>query len=107
MVDLKKEQIIASSSPWVAVLLNFIPGIGTGYLYQRRWKAYWLTNLCSSLWIYIDLIRQSSIDPSDPLASLDKTSGLFGIIIISSISAIEAYLTVKRERAQLDIESQI
>ena len=106
MAELKKEQIIASSSAWVGVLLNFIPGIGTGYLYQRRWKAYWITNLCSTLWIYIDLIRQSSIDPSDPLASLDKMSGLFGIIIISSISAIEAYLTVKRERALLENKIQ-
>ena len=38
-----REQILAASAGWVAVLLNLVPGVGNGYLYQRRWKAYWIT----------------------------------------------------------------
>jgi len=35
-----REQILAASAGWVAVLLNLFPDVGNGYLYQRRWKAY-------------------------------------------------------------------
>ncbi len=98
MVTPTKDQIIASSSGWVAALLNFIPGLGTGYLYQRRWKAYWITTLISSLWIYLDFARELSIDPSDPASSQDGNSGLIGLLAISSISACEAALKVKKER---------
>ena len=39
-----KQEILAASAGWVAVTLNVLPGLGTGYLYQRRWKAYWITS---------------------------------------------------------------
>ena len=32
------------TSPRIAVTLNVLPGLGAGYLYQRRWKAYWITS---------------------------------------------------------------
>ena len=38
-----REQILAASAGWVAVVLNLFPGVGNGYLYQRRWKAHWIT----------------------------------------------------------------
>ncbi len=93
-----KSQIIASSSAWIAAFLNFIPGIGTGYLYQRRWKAYWITTLTSAGWVYIDLINELSIDTSDPAASQTNNTGLLGLLLISSISAYEAVYRVKKER---------
>ena len=31
-----KQEILAASAGWVAVTLNVLPGLGTGYLYQRR-----------------------------------------------------------------------
>ncbi len=37
-----KDQVLAASAGWVAVVLNVVPGLGAGYLYQRRWKAYWI-----------------------------------------------------------------
>ena len=43
MDKLSKDQVLASSSGWVASLLNFLPGVGTGYLYQRRWLPYFIT----------------------------------------------------------------
>ena len=39
-----RQEILAASAGWVAVTLNVLPGLGAGYLYQRRWKAYWVTS---------------------------------------------------------------
>ena len=44
-----REQILAASAGWVAVLLNVIPGLGAGYLYQRRWRAYWITSALATI----------------------------------------------------------
>jgi len=93
-----KNQIIASSSGWVAALLNFLPGLGTGYLYQRRWIPYWITTITSAAWVYLDLSRQYSIDASDPASLQTDNTGLIGILLISSVSAYEAAIKVKKER---------
>ena len=50
MDKLSKEQVLASSSGWVASLLNFLPGVGTGYLYQRRWLPYFITTGVVTAW---------------------------------------------------------
>ena len=44
------ELILAASAGWVAVVLNVVPGLGAGYLYQRRWKAYWITSVLATAW---------------------------------------------------------
>ena len=44
-----KQEILTASAGWVAVTLNVVPGLGAGYLYQRRWKAYWITSRCHYL----------------------------------------------------------
>ncbi len=101
----KKIEILASSSAWLAAFLNFLPGLGTGYIYQRRWKAYWITTFASFAWVYIDLNRQLNIDLSDPVNSQSsEISGILGLIIISSISAFEAVLAVKKGRETLSKE---
>ena len=92
-----KSQIIASSSGWLAALLNFLPGLGTGYLYQRRWKAYWITTITSAAWVYIDLSRQYSIDKYDPASLQTDNIGLMGLLVISSATAFEAAYTVKKQ----------
>ena len=94
----KKGEILAASSPWLAALLNFIPGLGTGYIYQRRWKAYWITIFLTFIWVYIDLNRQLSIDISDPASAQSDTTGMLGLIIISSVSAFEAVISIRKER---------
>ncbi|WP_269622724.1 hypothetical protein [Prochlorococcus marinus] len=93
-----KSEIIASSAGWVSALLNFIPGLGTGYLYQRRWRAYWITSLVSAFWVYFDFSRQLAYDPSDPAGFQGEDIGFLGLIAISSITAFEAALKVKNER---------
>ena len=34
-----REQILAGSAGWVAVVLNLVPGVENGNLYPWRWKA--------------------------------------------------------------------
>ena len=45
-----KQEILGASAGWVAVTLNVLPGLGAGYLYQRRWKAYWITSALATTW---------------------------------------------------------
>ena len=35
-----REQILAASAGWVAVVLNVVPGLGAGYLYQQIGRAH-------------------------------------------------------------------
>ena len=48
-----KQEILAASAGWVAVSLNVVPGLGAGYLYQRRWKAYWVTSALATTWFVL------------------------------------------------------
>ena len=59
-----KVQIIADSSAWVASILNFFPGIGVGYIYQRRWIPYFLTIISVLVWFSLGLILQKNNEPS-------------------------------------------
>ena len=92
MDKLSKEQILASSSGWVASLLNFLPGIGAGYLYQRRWLPYFITAGTLTLWLVIGIILQGNKEPSQT----EQLIGLAGILIISTISVVEANLAFKK-----------
>ena len=47
-----RDEILASSKGWVASFLNFLPGLGSGYLYQRRWKPYFFTIIASTCLLY-------------------------------------------------------
>ena len=48
-----KQEILAASAGWVAVILNVVPGLGAGYLYQLHWKAYWITSALATTWLVI------------------------------------------------------
>ena len=58
-----REQILAASAGWVAVLLNVIPGLGAGYLYQRRWKAYWITSALATAWFVAGAVLGKTLTP--------------------------------------------
>ena len=59
-----REQILAASAGWVAVLLNVIPGLGAGYLYQRRWKAYWITSALGAAWFVAGAVLGQDAEPA-------------------------------------------
>ena len=92
MDKLSKEQILASSSGWVASLLNYLPGVGTGYLYQRRWLPYFITAGAVTAWFVIGIILQGNKEPSQT----EQLIGISGLFLISTITVVEANLAFKK-----------
>ena len=92
MDKLSKEQVLASSSGWVASTLNFLPGVGAGYLYQRRWLPYFITVGAVTAWFIIGIILRGDQEPSQS----EQLIGIAGLFLISSISVVEANLTFKK-----------
>ena len=92
MNNLSREQILASSSGWVASLLNFLPGLGTGYLYQRRWMPYFFTLGAEITWFLIGLIYQAPKETTQK----EQLIGVSGLFIISIITVVEANIAFKK-----------
>ena len=87
-----KEEILASSKGWVASFLNFLPGLGSGYIYQIRWKPYFLTIAASTAWFASGLFLQRDSEPSQG----EQIIGISGIFFISLVTVIEANLAFKK-----------
>ena len=92
MDKLSKEQILASSSGWVASLLNFLPGVGAGYLYQRRWLPYFITVVIVTAWFAIGIILQGDKEPTQT----EQLIGIAGLFLISTVTVVEANLDFKK-----------
>ena len=91
-----REQILAASAGWVAVLLNVLPGLGAGYLYQRRWRAYWITSLLASGWFVAGAVLAQNADAA--AEAQNQLVGLLGLLLLAGVTATEAGLAVKRVR---------
>ena len=92
MDKLTKQQVLSSSSGWVASLLNFLPGIGAGYLYQRRWLPYFITLGSVTLWLIIGIFLKDDKEPDQ----IEQLIGIAGLFLISIITGVEANLTFKK-----------
>ena len=92
MDKLSKEEVLVSSTGWVASLLNFLPGVGAGYLYQRRWLPYFLTTGAVAAWFFIGIILQGDKEPS----RTEQLIGVGGLFFISIITVLEANLAFKK-----------
>ena len=88
MSNLSKVEILASSKGWVGSFLNLLPGLGSGYLYQRRWKPYFLTIAATTSWFALGLFLQSDNEPSQS----EQIIGVSGLFFISVVTVIEANL---------------
>jgi hypothetical protein len=95
--EVSQEIILAASSPWVAVVLNLVPGLGTGYIYQRRWRAWWITTGISSAWFLLGALQQPDPAAIDPRSRL---VGLGGLLLLAAVSAVEAFLAARRARME-------
>jgi hypothetical protein len=91
-----REQILAASAGWVAVLLNVVPGLGAGYLYQRRWRAYWITSAIATAWFVAAALLGQNADAA--AEAQNQLVGLIGLLVLAGVSATEAGLAVKRVR---------
>ena len=103
MTNLSKDQILASSKGWVASLLNFLPGLGSGYLYQRRWGPYFLTIGAATAWFVIGIILQRGEEPSQ----IEQLVGILGIFLISFVTIIEANLAFKKAANKVIAEQEL
>ena len=104
-----REQILASSAGWVAVVLNVLPGLGTGYLYQRRWRAYWLGGLAALTAALVLGLSGAVLGPRIDQRSPQGAGSLLGAIAgagagllgVAVGSSLEAGLAVNRARRRL------
>lgn len=94
-----RDQILAASAGWVAVLLNVVPGLGAGYLYQRRWKAYWITSALATAWFVAGAVLSQA--PDHAADAQNQLVGLIGLVVLATVTAIEAGLAVGSVRASL------
>ena len=96
-----KEQILAASSGWVATTLNFLPGLGAGYLYQRRWIPYFVTAGVATAWFVLGAILNGDTDPT----KLEQLIGVGGLFLISITTMVEA--KISHNKAKLAVEEQL
>ena len=96
-----KEQILASSSGWVATTLNFLPGLGTGYLYQRRWVPYFLTGGVAIAWFVLGAVINGDAEPT----KVEQLIGIGGLSLISITTMIEA--KIAHQKAIFAAEEQL
>ena len=91
-----KDQVLAASAGWVAVVLNVVPGLGAGYLYQRRWKAYWITSVLATTWFVAGaVLAQDAATAAEPQNQL---VGLIGLMVLAAVTSAEAGIAVKAVR---------
>ena len=91
-----RTQILAASAGWVAVLLNVIPGLGAGYLYQRRWRAYWITSALATSWFVAGAVLGQQAEAA--AEAQNQIVGLAGLLALAAVTATEAGLAVKKAR---------
>ena len=87
-----KEEILAASSGWIATTLNFIPGLGSGYLYQRRWVPYFLTAGLAIAWFVIGAVLNGDTEPT----KTEQLIGFGGLFLISITTMLEAKIAQKK-----------
>lgn len=85
--------ILAASAPWLAAFLNLLPGLGTGYIYQRRWRAYWLTALLASGWVGLEALLAQPDRPA-----MERGHPIVGLLALAMVTAVEAFLAARRAR---------
>ena len=93
-----QEVILAASSPWVAVVLNLVPGLGTGYIYQRRWRAYWISSGLATAWFVAGGVLGQNVDEvlMPDLMQQNQLIGLGGLLLLAVVTATEAGLAARR-----------
>ena len=92
MSNFSEEKILASSKGWIASFLNFLPGLGSGYLYQRRWLPYFSTLAAVIAWLTLGIILNQGDEPSQT----EQLIGVSGFFLISLVTLIEANLAHKK-----------
>ncbi len=112
---LSRDQLVASSSAWLAVSLN-LGCQGVGYIYQRRWGAFWVGGAAAIASAIVlgagsaALINTglSLVSPAEMQKDRDELvlpmamlGGYAGLLAVGIGSAVEAGLAVRRAQRRL------
>ena len=92
MSNPSRDLILASSKGWIASFLNFLPGLGSGYLYQRRWKPWFATGIF--------------LQGEKEFSQRDQLIGIAVLFLISLVTVIEANFAYKKARSKVIIEEK-
>ncbi len=109
-----RDDLVASSAGWLAVSLN-LGCQGAGYIYQRRWKAFWIGGLAAVGTAVVLatgsalLVRNSTLleqlqgqeDSGELTAGAVMVGAYAGLLAVGIGSAVEAGLAVNRARRRL------
>lgn len=110
-----RDDLVASAAGWVAVSLN-LGCQGAGYIYQRRWGAFWIGGLAAVGSAVVLAAGAALLVSNNPqltgrLQGQQQTSeqtaaavmvGVYaGVLAVGIGSAVEAGLAVKRARRRL------
>ena len=79
--------------------LNVLPGLGVGYLYQRRWKAYWVSSVLATTWFIIGAVLGQGAGAEAAEEMQNQLVGLGGLVALAAGTAVEAGLAVKKARS--------
>ena len=96
-----KQEILAASAGWVAVTLNVVPGLGAGYLSQRRWKANWITSALATTWFVLGAALGQDAEAGEELQN--QWVGLGGLVALAAGTAVEAGLAVKKAHEEVQL----
>ena len=103
MTNFSKDEVLASSKGWIASILNLLPGLGSGYIYQRRWLAYFTTLGAVIIWFFIGRILQNGEEPTQ----IEQLISISGIFLISIFTVIEANITYQRSISKIIINKVV
>lgn len=112
--ELSRQQLVASSAAWLAVSLN-LGCQGVGYIYQRRWRAFWLGGLAAFGTALALGVGSAALVTQLPVASRPQgleedtelstagfmVGGYLGVMAVGIGSAVEAGMAVNRARRRL------
>ena len=56
--------------------LNVLPGLGAGYLYQRRWKAYWITSALAITWFVLGAVLGQDAEAAEEVQNTGESQSV-------------------------------
>ena len=72
--------------------IEFFPGLGAEYLYQRRWVPYFITVGIVTAWIVLCALLNGEAEPT----KTEQIIGIGGLLLISITTMIEAKTSHKK-----------
>ena len=85
-----KQEALATSADWLAVILNVLPDLDSENLNQRRWKAHWITSERATTFIAPGAIPRRGAETAEEMNN--QLVGLGGLVALAEGTAVEAGL---------------